>query len=120
MFCILLMKKGFIKFSRKLFRIPEPKSPRRSFPKYVKQKVRKIQMNRCAHCHRYNPPYEFDHIRSRMDNSLQNCQMLCVRCHTIKTIFERKKGQRRSHKGRFTVFLFLFIMLFNTSSYLSL
>ncbi len=60
--------------------------PRNHFPQKVKDAIRKIQKNRCAyHGCKNTGFFEFDHIRGRDDNSLSNCQMLCMYHHRIKT-----------------------------------
>ena len=60
--------------------------PRNHFPQKVKDAVRKIQRNRCKvqGC-RNTGFFEFDHIKGRDDNSLSNCQMLCLYHHRVKT-----------------------------------
>ena len=60
--------------------------PRISFPQNVKDTIRKIQGNKCAifGCRNYDF-FEFDHIKGREDNSLSNCQMLCLYHHQLKT-----------------------------------
>jgi hypothetical protein len=61
-------------------------TPRINFPQKVKDAIRKIQKNSCAHYGCKNKGFfEFDHIRGRDDNSLSNCQMLCMYHHRIKT-----------------------------------
>ena len=85
-------KKRFIRFSRKLFGI-EPLNIRKGFSEETKQQVRRIQKYRCAHCNEEKQYYNFDHMRGRNDNSIQNCQMLCLDCNTRKTDQDREKAQ---------------------------
>lgn len=60
--------------------------PRNHFPQKIKDAIRKIQRNRCAVYGCKNTDFfEFDHIKGREDNSLSNCQMLCMHHHRIKT-----------------------------------
>lgn len=60
--------------------------PRNNFSQKVKDAIRKIQRNRCKvqGC-RNHDFFEFDHIKGREDNSLSNCQMLCLYHHQQKT-----------------------------------
>ena len=68
--------------------------PRNNFSKKVKDAIRMIQKGRCAikGCHN-SDFFEFDHIRGRDDNSLSNCQMLCMYHHQVKTNEDAIKGR---------------------------
>ena len=61
-------------------------TPRNSFSQKIKYTIRKMQRNRCKipDC-RNRDFFEFDHIKGRDDNSLSNCQMLCLYHHQLKT-----------------------------------
>ncbi|MDF2422497.1 MAG: HNH endonuclease, partial [Nitrosopumilus sp.] len=51
-----------------------------------KDAIREIQRGRCAYRGCKNTEFfEYDHIRGRDDNSLSNCQMLCMYHHRLKT-----------------------------------
>lgn len=87
-------KKKFIRFSRWLFRIPSPKPPRRYFSKEIELEVLRLQKYRCASCGRGindKDNRDADHIRGHDDNSIQNCQMLCLKCHRRKSRLDREK-----------------------------
>jgi len=65
--------------------LSKPKS-RRGFSKFIKAKVLKIQNNRCKACGKKLDVKDFDHIdRNNSNNSLENCQALCLDCHRKKT-----------------------------------
>ena len=65
---------------------PEP-IKRKYFTQAIKNQVRRVQRGKCAHCKRWEHYRycEFDHIKGRNDNSITNCQMLCLKCHNEKT-----------------------------------
>ena len=68
--------------------------PRNNFPKKVKDAIRMIQNGRCAIKGCPNSDFfEFDHIRGRDDNSLPNCQMLCMYHHQVKTNLDAIKAR---------------------------
>ena len=73
---------------------PEPVK-RKYFSQETKQRVRNIQRGRCAHCKRweYWSYCQFDHIKGKTDNSISNCQMLCLKCHNYKTRQDRIKAE---------------------------
>ena len=60
--------------------------PRVSFSWDTKEAVKERQNGRCAHCGVIPTHWEFDHIHSRGDNSIGNCQGLCRDCHQTKTL----------------------------------
>lgn len=64
-----------------------------AFSQDTKDLAKKRQNGRCAKCHEYPNHWEFDHIESRGDNSLRNCQGLCLDCHQDKT--ERERNSKR-------------------------
>ena len=60
--------------------------PRNNFSQKIKDAIKKFQKNRCAvYACKNSEFFEFDHIKGRDDNSLSNCQMLCMYHHRIKT-----------------------------------
>jgi len=59
---------------------------RRAFSGSTKDKVLKMQNNRCKACGKKLDGRDFDHIdRNSSNNSLENCQALCLECHRKKT-----------------------------------
>ena len=96
------MKKELVKISKKLLGI-KTKEPviRKYFSQETKQQVRRIQRGRCAHCKRYEKYHycQFDHIKGRNDNSISNCQMLCLKCHNDKTYQDRIKSKIAKSKS---------------------
>ena len=56
------------------------------FSRETKEAVKEHQNGRCAHCGVIPTHWEFDHIRSRGDSSIDNCQGLCRDCHQTKTL----------------------------------
>jgi predicted restriction endonuclease len=82
-----MVKREFIRFSRKIFGIKPPKAPRYAFSEETKLAVLRIQRYRCAvfGCKFRNwHLLEFDHIRGRSNNSIVNCQALCPTHHRLK------------------------------------
>jgi len=74
--------------------LAKPKA-RRSFSKSTKAKVLKMQNNLCKACGKKLDDRDFDHIdRDSSNNSLENCQALCLDCHRKKNSkHQRKKVQ---------------------------
>ncbi len=65
--------------------LSKPKT-RHSFSKSIKAKVLKMQNHRCKACGKKLDVKDFDHIdRNSSNNSLENCQALCLDCHRKKT-----------------------------------
>jgi len=59
---------------------------RRQFPKLTKEKVLKMQKNRCKLCGKKSDVWDFDHIDGdKSNNDISNCQALCPNCHAKKT-----------------------------------
>ena len=56
------------------------------FTHTTKNIVKKLQKGKCADCGTYPTHWEFDHIHTRGDNSIDNCQGLCRDCHQDKTL----------------------------------
>lgn len=87
--------KTSIKIKRKIIKGLSPKPSKWiSFSDKTKRQVRYIQKNKCAHCNKYTPPYDYDHIINRNNNLITNCQMLCKPCHFRKTQFDASKKRR--------------------------
>ncbi len=79
------MKKQSIK---EAFGFKKPKEPRYVFSKKTQRIILKIQNYRCGifGCKfRNSKLLEFDHIRRRSDNTIENCQALCPTHHRLKT-----------------------------------
>ena len=57
---------------------------------------------RCENCHGLlKGKYEYDHIKPRGfggDNSLENCQVRCIRCHVQKTQEDDMPAMRAADK----------------------
>jgi len=58
---------------------------RMHFTPNTKERVKELQHGRCADCGKFPTHWEFDHIDTRGDNSIENCQGLCLDCHQSKT-----------------------------------
>jgi len=58
---------------------------RKQFTPNTKERVKELQHARCADCGKIPTHWEFDHIDTRGDNSIENCQGLCLDCHQSKT-----------------------------------
>lgn len=59
---------------------------RRSFPKTIKNATLKKQNYRCNICGKKLDDRDFDHIDGdSSNNSMSNCQALCLECHRKKT-----------------------------------
>jgi len=59
---------------------------RRPFSPETKDRVKERQGGRCNKCGVMPTHWAFDHIRGRGDNSISNCQGLCLDCHQDKTL----------------------------------
>ena len=64
---------------------------RRSFNKATKDAVLARQGYRCNICGISPENWDYDHIGSRSDNSIGNCQALCLDCHRNKTRYENRR-----------------------------
>jgi len=81
--------------------LAKPKA-RRSFSKSIKAKVLKIQNNRCKACGKKLDDRDFDHIDGdSSNNSLENCQALCLDCHRKKTRNIKQRKFKLSQALRF-------------------
>lgn len=58
---------------------------RKHFTPNTKERVKELQHGKCADCGKYPTHWEFDHVDTRGDNSIENCQGLCLDCHQSKT-----------------------------------
>ena len=82
---------AFIAYTAKSRRVK-----RKPFSEDTKLRVDRKQGGRCNSCGVIPRHPKFDHIHSRGDDSIQNCQMLCGDCHDDKTNAERKKRDPRA------------------------
>jgi multisubunit Na+/H+ antiporter MnhG subunit len=73
---------------------------RKSFSAETKEKVLRRQNYRCKICGTSPQHFDFDHIGSRADNSMKNCQALCLDCHRTKTINENRNNRNNRNKFR--------------------
>ncbi len=65
--------------------LSKPKA-RRGFSESTKAKTLERQNYRCNHCGKESDVWDFDHIDGdSSNNSLENCQALCLECHRKKT-----------------------------------
>ena len=64
---------------------------RRAFNKATKDAVLARQGYRCNICGISPENWDYDHIGSRSDNSIGNCQALCLDCHRNKTRYENRR-----------------------------
>ena len=78
-------------FKIKLFSPYSFSGKRRAFNKETKQAVLLRQNYRCNICGIEPQNFDFDHIGSRADNSIWNCQALCLDCHRNKTRYENRR-----------------------------
>ena len=71
---------------------------RRRFTKSAQIKILKLQKNRCNICENKLDIYDLDHIDGdSSNNSLSNCQALCLDCHAQKS---RNLKQKRVKLSR--------------------
>ena len=59
---------------------------RKAFSNTIKNRIKELQNGRCKKCGTIPTHWNFDHIRGRGDNSIRNCQGLCLDCHQDKTL----------------------------------
>ncbi|MCH7967625.1 MAG: HNH endonuclease [Thaumarchaeota archaeon] len=64
---------------------------RADFTSITKDRVMELQHGQCAMCGKFPRHWEFDHIDSRGDNSIENCQGLCRDCHQDKTLKDNER-----------------------------
>jgi len=64
---------------------------RKHFTPNTKERVMELQHGKCAMCGKFPRHWEFDHIDSRGDNSIENCQGLCKDCHQDKTLKDNER-----------------------------
>jgi len=63
---------------------------RRAFSNTIKDKIKELQNGRCKKCGAIPTHWNFDHVRGRGDNSIHNCQGLCLDCHQDKTLKDNR------------------------------
>lgn len=85
-----------------------PKEKRREFTAKTKREALARAGGKCEMCSRMEGRYEFDHIRPNRrhgTNDLDNCMVLCKRCHQLKTradmhlITQENRRQRRRERA---------------------
>ena len=54
---------------------------RKDFTLETKEKAKELQEGKCAICEKNPTDWEFYHIHDIDDNSIENCQGLCIDCH---------------------------------------
>jgi len=70
---------------------------RRRFSKFFMQKTLKLQKKRCKNCNNKLKECDFDHIDGdSSNNSLSNCQALCLECHRKKNRDIKQKNLKFS------------------------
>ena len=67
---------------------------RKRFSFITTERVKELQKGKCAEYERYPTHWEFDHIDTRGDNSIENCQGLCRDCHQKKTLDDDWRNTR--------------------------
>jgi len=79
----------------------KPKA-RRVFSISTKDKALKMQNHRCKACGKKLDVKDFDHIDGNsLNNSLENCQALCLECHRKKTQKIKQRKLKLSQALRF-------------------
>lgn len=89
---LIMVALVFVMFAITQFR---RKIKRRAFTKETKKRVLQHQNHRCKSCGTSPNHWDFDHIGSRGDNSVSNCQALCLDCHREKTVREKRQRKNR-------------------------
>jgi len=81
--------------------LSKPKT-RHSFPKSIKAKTLGMQNHQCKACGKKLDVKDFDHIDGNSsNNSLENCQALCLDCHRKKTQKIKQRKLKLSQALRF-------------------
>ncbi len=81
--------------------LSKPKA-RHSFSKSTKAKTLEMQNNQCKACSKKLDVRDFDHIDGNSsNNSLENCQALCLDCHRKKTQKIKQRKLKLSQALRF-------------------
>ena len=86
-----LSSKGFKLFGIQLFSPYSFDGTRRGFNQATKDAALRRQNYQCNGCGITPQNWDFDHIESRADNSIGNCQALCLDCHRNKTRYENRR-----------------------------
>ena len=87
----LLSSKGIKLFGIQLFSPYSFDGTRRGFNQATKDATLRRQNYQCNGCGITPQNWDFDHIGSRADNSIGNCQALCLDCHRNKTRYENRR-----------------------------
>jgi len=81
--------------------LSKPKT-RRGFSESTKAKTLEKQNYRCNICGKESDVWDFDHIDGdSSNNSLENCQALCLECHRKKTQKIKQRKLKLSQALRF-------------------
>lgn len=81
--------------------LSKPKT-RHSFPKSIRTKTLEMQNHQCKACGKKLDVKDFDHIDGNSsNNSLENCQALCLDCHRKKTQKIKQRKLKLSQALRF-------------------
>lgn len=91
---IIVIIAGIVKGSRKPSSESYKDVERKRFSFATTERVKELQKGKCAECERYPTHWEFDHIDTRGDNSIENCQGLCRDCHQKKTLDDDWRNTR--------------------------
>ncbi|MDA1347198.1 MAG: HNH endonuclease signature motif containing protein [Crenarchaeota archaeon] len=75
---------------------------RKDFSDKTKEAVKTNQLGQCNKCGIYPTHWAFDHIAGRGDNTIENCQGLCLDCHEDKTLRDRKRYENKDMKNNDT------------------
>jgi len=97
-----LRKKIIKKISKAIIPRRKP-AKRKGFSEETKKATLRFQRYECATFRCRNKRFlEFDHIKGRSDNSIENCQALCPTCHRRKSRYDGRKTQfaRKIRRGR--------------------
>lgn len=69
---------------------------RSEFSQLTKDQVMDLQGSRCAKCGKRPTAWDFHHKGMRDDNSVSNCEGLCLDCHRLITLKEKKDEHSRN------------------------
>jgi 5-methylcytosine-specific restriction endonuclease McrA len=84
-FVVLIIILGIAKSKSKSSSDSYKDVERKRFTPNTKERVKELQHGKCAECGKFPTHWEFDHIDTRGENSIENCQGLCLDCHQSKT-----------------------------------
>ncbi len=90
-FVVLIIILGIAKSKSKSSSDSYKDVERADFTSITKDRVMELQHGKCSMCGKFPRHWEFDHIDSRGDNSIENCQGLCRDCHQDKTLKDNER-----------------------------